>query len=85
MFFVLKLLIVIEGLWENFVILLIFLEYIVILDNVLLLNNICILNFKKCYYFIICILFVINILDLMKKYIIVGLDNGIFNKYLVLF
>lgn len=45
MFFVLKLLIVIEGLWENFVILLLFLEYIVILDNVLLLINICILKF----------------------------------------
>lgn len=84
MFFVLKLWIVIEGLWENFVILLIFLEYIVILDNVLLLNNICILNFKNVII-LLYILFVINILDLMKKYIIVGLDNGIFNKYLVLF
>lgn len=84
MFFVLKLRIVIEGLWENFVILLIFLEYIVILDNVLLLNNICILNFKNVII-LLYILFVINILDLMKKYIIVGLDNGIFNKYLVLF
>lgn len=75
MFFVLKLWIVIEGLWENFVILLIFLEYIVILDNVLLLNNICILNFKNVII-LLYILFVINILDLIKKYIIVGLDNG---------
>lgn len=47
-----KLRIVIEGLWENLVILLTFLEYTVILDNALLLNNICILNFKKCYYLI---------------------------------
>lgn len=47
MFLASKLLIVIEGLWENLVILLTFLEYTVILDNALLLNNICILNFKN--------------------------------------
>lgn len=52
MFLASKLRIVIEGLWENLVILLPFLEYTVILDNALLLNNICILNFKKCYYLI---------------------------------
>lgn len=85
MFLASKLLIVIEGLWENLVILLPFLEYTVILDNALLLNNICILNFKKCYHLIIRILFVTNTPDLMKKYITVGLDNGISNKHLVLF
>lgn len=75
MFLASKLLIVIEGLWENLVILLTFLEYTVILDNALLLNNICILNFKNVTISL-HILFVTNTPDLMKKYITVGLDNG---------
>lgn len=74
MFLASKLLIVIEGLWEN-LILLTFLEYTVILDNALLLNNICILNFKNVTISL-HILFVTNTPDLMKKYITVGLDNG---------